>query len=210
VRVVVGAAVPPAVLVGALVVVVGVVAVAVAVVVVLDAPLVEVLCVAAGALAAVTVFVCEPPQPPSATALHAPSSASKVAGVSARVSFRCITAMVFGVRPTVPPPTHCPVLPLRRYDRTQRRMSAPSAQIPGPGGKPKREQHRSRIERVRAVGPLLLAAVFIAFAVLNLNQVKVDWIVGSGHAPLIIVIVISVLVGIVLTHFAERVGRRRR
>ena len=65
-------------------------------------------------------------------------------------------------------------------------------------------------ERVRAGGPLILAAIFIAFAVLNLNQVKVDWIVGSGHAPLIIVIVISVLVGIVLTHFAERVGRKRR
>lgn len=58
--------------------------------------------------------------------------------------------------------------------------------------------------------PLLLAALAIAFAVLNLNQVKVDWIVGSGHAPLIIVIVISLLVGIVFTHLAERVGRRRR
>jgi uncharacterized integral membrane protein len=90
-------------------------------------------------------------------------------------------------------------------------MSAPSAQIPGPGAKskPKRER-RSTGERMRAAGPLLLAAVFIAFAVLNLNQVKVHWIVGSGHAPLIIVIVISVLVGIVLTHFAERVGRKRR
>lgn len=89
-------------------------------------------------------------------------------------------------------------------------MSAPSAQIPGPDAKPKHEQRRGTGERMRAVGPLLLAAIFIAFAVLNLNQVKVDWIVGSGHAPLIIVIVISVLVGIVLTHFAERVGRRRR
>jgi len=69
---------------------------------------------------------------------------------------------------------------------------------------------RSIRERARAVGPLILAAIFIAFAVLNLGQVKVDWIVGSGHAPLIVVIVISVLVGIVLTHFAERVGRRRR
>jgi len=65
-------------------------------------------------------------------------------------------------------------------------------------------------ERVRAVGPLILAAVFIAFAVLNLNQVKVDWIVGSGHAPLIVVIAISVLLGVVLTHFVERVGRKRR
>ena len=63
---------------------------------------------------------------------------------------------------------------------------------------------------MRAFGPLLLAAIFIVFAVLNLNQVKVDWVVGSGHAPLIIVIVISLLVGVVFTHFAERIGRRRR
>ncbi len=90
-------------------------------------------------------------------------------------------------------------------------MSAPSAQIPGPGpgGKPKRERRRTS-ERVRAAGPLILAAIFIAFAVVNLKQVKVDWIVGSGDAPLIIVVVISVLVGVVLTHFAERVGRKRR
>ena len=90
-------------------------------------------------------------------------------------------------------------------------MSAPSAQIPTPpSGKHKPRERRKTSERVRAVFPILLAALAIAFAVLNLNQVKVDWIVGSGHAPLIIVIVISVLVGIVLTHFAERVGRRRR
>jgi uncharacterized integral membrane protein len=88
-------------------------------------------------------------------------------------------------------------------------MSASSAQKPQPGEKPKISANRSTRERLRAAGPMLLAAVFTAFAVLNLNQVKVDWIVGSGHAPLIIVIVISVLVGIVLTYFAERVGRRR-
>ena len=89
-------------------------------------------------------------------------------------------------------------------------MSAPSAQIPGPGDKRKTAERRGLRERMRAVGPLILAAIFIAFAVLNLDQVKVDWIVGSGHAPLIIVIVICVLAGIVLTHFAERVGRKRR
>jgi len=64
--------------------------------------------------------------------------------------------------------------------------------------------------RLRAAGPMLLAALFIVFAVLNLNQVKVNWIVGSGHAPLIIVMVISVLIGAVVTHFAERAGRKRR
>lgn len=93
-------------------------------------------------------------------------------------------------------------------------MSAPSAQTPGPtpgpAGTPKVDARRRKSERVRAALPLIPAALAIAFAVLNLNQVKVDWIVGSGHAPLIVVIVISLLVGIVFTHLAERVGRKRR
>ncbi len=63
---------------------------------------------------------------------------------------------------------------------------------------------------MRAGGMIALAAVFILFALLNLNEVKVNWIVGSGHVPLIIVIVISLLVGIVLTYSAERLGRKRR
>jgi uncharacterized integral membrane protein len=95
--------------------------------------------------------------------------------------------------------------------RSIQAMSAPSAQIPGPpAGKRKTRERRKTSERVRAVFPVLLAALAIAFAVVNLKQVKVDWIVGSGHAPLIIVIVISLLVGVVVTHLAERVGRRRR
>ena len=69
---------------------------------------------------------------------------------------------------------------------------------------------RGRTERARAAGMVVLAGLFIAFALLNLNQVRVNWIVGSGHAPLIIVIVISLLVGVVLTYFAERWSRKRR
>jgi uncharacterized integral membrane protein len=88
-------------------------------------------------------------------------------------------------------------------------MSAPSLQKLDQGDRPKAEG-RGKRERMRALGPVILAAIFIAFAVVNLNQVKVDWIVGSGHAPLIIVIVISVLAGIVITYFADRVGRKRR
>lgn len=56
---------------------------------------------------------------------------------------------------------------------------------------------------------MMLAILITLFAVFNLDEVKVDWIVGSGKAPLIIVIVISLLVGIVLTHFAERRSRKR-
>jgi uncharacterized integral membrane protein len=52
--------------------------------------------------------------------------------------------------------------------------------------------------------------VAIVFALLNLDDVEVHWAFGSGKAPLIVVIVISLLVGIVLTYFAERVSARRR
>jgi uncharacterized integral membrane protein len=68
---------------------------------------------------------------------------------------------------------------------------------------------RSRRERARVVAVAVLSILITLFAVLNAHEVKVDWIVGSGKAPLIIVIVITFLVGIVLTHFIERRTRRR-
>ncbi len=55
---------------------------------------------------------------------------------------------------------------------------------------------------------VVLAVLITLFAVLNLRNVKVNWIFGSGHAPLILVIVASLLVGIVLTYFAEHLRRR--
>jgi uncharacterized integral membrane protein len=88
-------------------------------------------------------------------------------------------------------------------------MSAPPGQIEG---EPAQEQaeRRSRSEKARTGALVVLAVLATLFAVLNLNEVKVDWIVGSGRAPLIIVIVISLLAGIVLTYFADRMARRRR
>jgi uncharacterized integral membrane protein len=70
-------------------------------------------------------------------------------------------------------------------------------------------QRRSTREVMRVGGIGVLAVVATLFAVLNLGEVKVDWIFGSGHAPLIIVIVLSVLVGVVLAYLAERLNRRR-
>jgi uncharacterized integral membrane protein len=69
---------------------------------------------------------------------------------------------------------------------------------------------RTRKEMARTVALLVLAVLVTLFAVLNLKDVKVNWIFGSGNAPLIIVIVISVLVGIVLTYGAERINSKRR
>jgi len=74
---------------------------------------------------------------------------------------------------------------------------------------PKRERP-SRREMVRTGGLVVLAVLTTLFAVLNLEKVEVNWIFGSGKAPLIIVIVISLLVGVIFTHFAELRRNRRR
>lgn len=69
---------------------------------------------------------------------------------------------------------------------------------------------RSRRELARAVAIAVLAILITLFAVFNLDQVKVSYVVGSGKAPLIIVIVISALVGIVIAYIAQRLPRKRR
>jgi uncharacterized integral membrane protein len=86
-------------------------------------------------------------------------------------------------------------------------MQAPT---PPPERSPAKPDRRSRRELARTSALVVLAVLITLFAVLNLDKVKVHWIFGSGEAPLIIVIVISLLVGVVLTHFAERRSARRR
>jgi uncharacterized integral membrane protein len=83
-------------------------------------------------------------------------------------------------------------------------MSTPSTTKPST-----RRAGRSKGELARTGGMVVLAILITLFAVLNLKSVKVNWIVGSGHAPLIIVIVVSLLVGIVLTYAAERIIHKR-
>jgi uncharacterized integral membrane protein len=62
----------------------------------------------------------------------------------------------------------------------------------------------------RTGGLVLLAVLMTLFAVLNVKEVEVNWIFGKSNTPLIIVIVVSLLVGILLTHFAELRYRRKR
>jgi uncharacterized integral membrane protein len=88
-------------------------------------------------------------------------------------------------------------------------MSAPP-QTQEPQQEERTKPSRSRREQRRMAVQLVLAVLITLFAVLNVNKVEVDWIVGSGHAPLIIVIAISLLVGILLARFAQsRSGKRR-
>jgi uncharacterized integral membrane protein len=72
------------------------------------------------------------------------------------------------------------------------------------------EHQRSRREMARTGGFVALAVLMTLFAVLNVKEVEVNWIFGKSNTPLIIVIVVSLLVGILLTHFAELRYRRKR
>ena len=78
------------------------------------------------------------------------------------------------------------------------------------GGEKPAGTSRSTREKTRTGAIVLLAVVATLFAVLNTESVQVNWVLGSGHAPLIVVIVISMLVGIVLTYLADRISRKRR
>jgi uncharacterized integral membrane protein len=69
---------------------------------------------------------------------------------------------------------------------------------------------RTRRERARTIGLIAVAVLFTLFAVLNLETVRVDWIVGTTSTPLIIVIAVSLLVGVVLTHLLQRRAAKRR
>ena len=75
------------------------------------------------------------------------------------------------------------------------RRIAPRAARRGDGG---RERTAPRHARARALGA--------TFAVLNLDEVGVNWIVGTWRTPLIIVIAVALLVGAALGFL---VGRRR-
>jgi uncharacterized integral membrane protein len=68
---------------------------------------------------------------------------------------------------------------------------------------------RSRRETARTGAMVLLAVLITLFAVLNVKQVEVKWIFGTTETPLIIVIVVSLLVGVLFTHFAEMRNRRK-
>jgi uncharacterized integral membrane protein len=56
----------------------------------------------------------------------------------------------------------------------------------------------------RQIGALALAALGIAFAALNLDEVDVNWILGTWETPLIVVIAVSMVIGGGLGYLAAR------
>ena len=65
---------------------------------------------------------------------------------------------------------------------------------------------RGRREQARTIGALALGGLGAAFAVLNVDEVEVNWILGTWSTPLIIVIALSMLIGAALGFL---IGRRR-
>jgi uncharacterized integral membrane protein len=59
----------------------------------------------------------------------------------------------------------------------------------------------------RQIAGLALAALGIAFAAVNLDEVKVNWILGTWRTPLIVVIALSIVIGAGLGLLVAR-GRR--
>jgi uncharacterized integral membrane protein len=61
-----------------------------------------------------------------------------------------------------------------------------------------RKPTRTRTERIRLALAFVLGALVTLFAVLNLDEVDVNWIVGTRATPLIVVIVLTLLIGAAL------------
>jgi uncharacterized integral membrane protein len=80
----------------------------------------------------------------------------------------------------------------------------------GESRRPERARRSSltRREQARTVVLLALAGLGVLFAVLNFDDVKVNWLFGTWSTPLIIVIAISFLLGTGVGWLAAR--RRRR
>ncbi|MGH2745221.1 MAG: hypothetical protein ACRDN8_22580 [Thermoleophilaceae bacterium] len=80
----------------------------------------------------------------------------------------------------------------------------------GPANKPEGAEHRTpkrgRREQARTVAAFALGGLGALFAVLNIDEVEVNWILGTWSTPLIIVIALSIVLGAGLGYL---IGRRR-
>jgi len=67
-----------------------------------------------------------------------------------------------------------------------------------------------RRERARLFSAAVLAAIVTAFALLNLGDVKVHWLITTGRTPLIVVIAFAFVLGMLIDRLVMRARRKRR
>jgi uncharacterized integral membrane protein len=82
--------------------------------------------------------------------------------------------------------------------------------VADPADKPARAEGRApvrgRREQARTIAAVGLGGLGALFAVLNVDEVEVNWILGTWSTPLIIVIALSIVIGAALGFL---LGRRR-
>lgn len=67
------------------------------------------------------------------------------------------------------------------------------------------------VELLRRFGPsALLLIILVWFVLANTQEVTVRWLVWTTEAPLIVVLVVTAVVGALITLLMQRRGRRRR
>jgi uncharacterized integral membrane protein len=77
-------------------------------------------------------------------------------------------------------------------------------------GDPETTEHRGLSkDRARLYAGAVIGALLTAFALLNLDDVKVHWLIGTWHTPLFIVIVIAFVCGLAVDRLIVRAQRRR-
>ena len=77
-----------------------------------------------------------------------------------------------------------------------------------PASRPGDKPEKAATTRLVAAG--ILGVLGTVFAVLNLDEVEVDWLIGSWQTPLIVVIVVSMLLGAGIDRLLVRRARKRK
>jgi uncharacterized integral membrane protein len=68
-------------------------------------------------------------------------------------------------------------------------------------------RRRSGREATRLAVAVVVTAFVAIFAVLNTNEVEVNWILGTWRTPLILVIVVCLVIGAAIGFALGRIGR---
>ncbi len=89
------------------------------------------------------------------------------------------------------------------FDELSRAPGAGVGEAPASGAPARRR------ERGRQMAAAVVAAVITAFALLNLGDVKVHWLLTTGRTPLIVVIAFAFLLGILVDRLVVRARRKR-
>jgi uncharacterized integral membrane protein len=79
----------------------------------------------------------------------------------------------------------------------------------GVGEHPPGRTPAERRQRARLISAAALGALVAAFALLNLGDVRVHWLVATGRTPLIVVVALAFLLGILVDRLVIRARRKR-